>query len=177
MTNKTTIDFSSISSDDNLFDFDMIIRKIRKSMGITEEQYLNKVREHFAKKYPSMNDLEKATVVASFLIAEVTFKRLAETLDILGVSLTLNTTFDTPAKADGKTKLLDMTLVSVPDFHLSGRMLAILEDNGITTLRQLVTLTEEEALKLRHISAQGVDCIKGGLENIGLHFGACNPRK
>lgn len=88
--NINEFNFNSISSDDTLFDFDHIVNKIRKSKDIGNHKFLEKVREHFQKKFPHMNGVEQSVVVASFMVLEMDYKKFIETMDILNAKMSIN---------------------------------------------------------------------------------------
>lgn len=84
--------FTSISSDNVLFDFDSIIRRVKKQAGITEEQVMIKCREYFQKQYPHASPEERMFMVAGYLTSAMSYDKFVVTLDMLGANLNLNIT-------------------------------------------------------------------------------------
>ena len=92
MNNPVTLEFKTISSDDTLFDFEMMINKIRKAKQISDKDFMEKVRVYFFNKYPDMTSIEQAVAVASFMVREMSYKKFTETLDILQAETTIQIT-------------------------------------------------------------------------------------
>lgn len=84
------ISFDPISSDSNMFDYELIIRRTKAAMQLNDQKWLELVREHFSKKFPHMSDVERSTAVALFMTTEMDFKHFAATLDILKVKIQFN---------------------------------------------------------------------------------------
>lgn len=90
-TSPMNYHFTSISSDDTLFDFDVIINKlIRKELS--QNEYMEKVRNHFIKKYPSMTSIEQAVAVSNFITRPMDYQKFIETIDILNLKMTISLT-------------------------------------------------------------------------------------
>lgn len=88
-----TNNFSSISSDDTLFDFDVIISKIKRAKGLRDHHFADAIRAHFKRKYQSMTEVEQAVIVANFMMKEMDYKKFTETMDILDVKMEIKVDF------------------------------------------------------------------------------------
>lgn len=90
MSTLKEFNFASISSDDTLFDFDVIISKIRRTKNIDGKAFIELVRRHFDAIYPEMDADERRCAVTQYMMAALDYKKFIMTMDILGAKMTIN---------------------------------------------------------------------------------------
>lgn len=179
MTHKASIEFKTISSDDNLFDFEMIVKKVRKAMGLSDEQYITKIRQYFEKKFPSMSGMEHASIMGAFIMTEMSFKHLCDILEVLGVPLSLNVVVDVPGSpmqepipVTGDVNLMDAPIAILYDKGLPTRILNCLRYPGqIRTIGELVRTDKETIMKIRNMGVIGTNKLLDVLKPLGLTLG------
>lgn len=84
---KNQQNFTSISSDGNLFDFDNMFRRVLKDRGISEEEFMNRMRQHVRLAFPAVTEAELAGICASHLVRVSSFDKFREAMDILGLDI------------------------------------------------------------------------------------------
>lgn len=189
-TSKT---YTSISSDNNLFDLNMIVNQMIKHICGDKSDYLKKVRTYFVHMYPSMTKEELGAMVAIFINKEMAYPHFLEVMDVLGqhISIHIGGAQHIPnAAPDGLFQALapegsvadedthapirisDRLKEDILTLDLDKRSINVLRHGGnINTLFDLVTKTPGA---LRKIHGAGVNTVAGiikAMEKMDIHFG------
>lgn len=176
-TSKT---YTSISSDNNLFDLNLIVSRTIKHVCGDNAAYLTKVREYFNKRYPTMTGVEHAAMVAGFVTKEMSGSHLLEVMDVLGQSVTIHISGATPVQPDSDTdedasspiRLADRLAQDISVLDLGKRGLNVLRHGGnIYTLFDLVTKTSADILKIHGLGDTLMTAIYVAMQKIDIHYG------
>jgi len=175
--------FQSISSDNNLFDYDHLVRVMVKEMGMTFEEHTNRITAHLRKKHPEAPEYLLSALMAAFITAEMTPGHFMEMMDALGcaVSITITppilagdrpesktTSADTVPKVFSYPALWDES-IDVLDLPL--RATNVLRHLGeIEFVGQLVRKKPEDLMKIRSFGNVLLQHVHTALREQGLKF-------
>jgi hypothetical protein len=166
--------FTSLSSDNNLFDFESILKRIRKEMNVSDEDYVAKIRTYLMQKHPelkSAGEATQATATAMFMMAAMTFNLFLEALDALGVKLELNAVF--PEAAPVQQSPIELFLARRIDcLDLPLRVINVLRHSGdVENYGELVKLDKTKVMRMIGMGPGGWAHLEQAMKDSGLYFG------
>jgi DNA-directed RNA polymerase alpha subunit len=165
--------FNSISSDDNLFDFESIVRMTMRDMQMDEDEQLTRVKAYMKKRYPKMMDKVLPVMAKAFIAREMNYHHFLEMMDALGCAISIVVT--KPIVAGHPNELLAGTHPPVWDkrvyeLDLHARWMNVLIANNIEYLGQLIWYSEDNILRLPNMGNAGMLRLKTAMKMHGLVF-------
>lgn len=166
---NTIVNFSSISSDNNLFDFETMLNRIKRKADISSEQYTRMVREYIHRKYPNLSGIEQGAVVALFLTADMTYKHFVESLDAMGMTMTVSVDLclTNPPMPENTFFNTDINQLDLPIRVTNSLRYA----GGINTYGDLVKLDEKKVMRIKNFGDAAWHVLEKAMREKKLHFG------
>lgn len=152
---STNICFMSISSDNVLFDFDMMVRKTMRNLNISDQAFMEKLRDYISVKHPNLNTIEHSVLVSGFIMRPNNFEKFTEFLDVIGATMTFNVmNEDVNKQADVKShhhkgpvveKTNTLTLASsLVYLGLNRQLLSYMSDIACVTITDVMERGQEK---------------------------------
>jgi DNA-directed RNA polymerase alpha subunit len=160
-------EFTSISSDNNLFDLEHIVRVSMKAANISKEEQYARVEAYLRKKHPNASPGVFPTLTAMFISSDMAFKHFCEMMDALNCDLMISVRL--PLRANLHPPIWDK---SINELDMPVRVTNILRDReSIYSIGQLISHSSNSLMKIPGFGHSALAYVTEAVTKAGLALG------